>query len=403
MTTAKPSPLVTAMRDAVLSNGGKIDRDDYIDAVYTFMTDDGSPVKKESLLTSTYQAGRLKQAGLATVNIGSRKQVWLIEEADAAQNGTSAASSPSATITPASGTPITSTGIGHAPNVYHGIARRNIEDYPEFIQTLTVQESTGYHEQGISGGELAVFAFAFNNTMDTMTQGGTGCGKTMSIKEFAFLTGLPLYRVNGRDGMDFADLVGYMTGTEDSGTTFVDGQLTRAMKYGGIFYLDECNFIKPSVAAGMNQVLDERTLDNPMTGEVIRAHPDFRVVASMNPNYAGTTRMNQATRGRFDLCMDYNYLPAALEAQVIQEQSGTINQEAADELVKFCTDLRKMNANDQFAEPTDVGTRTLVAAMKCLSQFNMNQVLDMVVLPLFDEDDKEAVEQVARGRLSSMV
>mgnify|MGYP003659814409 FL=1 len=101
--------------------------------------------------------------------------------------------------------------------------------------------------------------------------------------------------------------------------------------------------------------------------------------------------------------MDYNYLPAALEAQVIQEQSGTINQEAADELVKFCTDLRKMNANDQFAEPTDVGTRTLVAAMKCLSQFNMNQVLDMVVLPLFDEDDKEAVEQVARGRLSSMV
>ena len=139
-----------------------------------------------------------------------------------------------------------------------------------------------------------------------------------------------------------------------------------------------------------------------MTGEVLHAHPDFRVFASMNPNYAGTTRMNQATRRRFGMTIQFDYLSPTLEAQVIQAQSGVANQDAADELVSFACDLRKMNTDDRFAEPTDIGTATLVTAMKCLAQFNMSQVLQATILPLFDVDDVEDVMTVARGRFSDL-
>jgi pyridoxal biosynthesis lyase PdxS len=102
------------------------------------------------------------------------------------------------------------------------------------------------------------------------------------------------------------------------------------------------------------------------------------------------------------MTIQFDYLSPTLEAQVIQAQSGVANQDAADELVAFATDLRKMNSDDRFAEPTDIGTATLVTAMTCLAQFNMSQVLEATILPLFDVDDVDDVMTVARGRFSDL-
>ena len=98
----------------------------------------------------------------------------------------------------------------------------------------------------------------------------------------------------------------------------------------------------------------------------------------------------------------YNYLNPVLEAQVIQAQSGVANQDASEELVAFANDLRRMNKNEQFAEPTDIGTASLVTAMTLLSQFNMSQVLESVIYPLFDCDDVDDVRDIASGRFSDL-
>jgi len=402
-TTGNRSMLPQAMRDVVIDNGGRVDREIYFTEVHQLIHDNGGDTALESLRTSTVAKGRLEAAGLTKVDIGSSKQIWLSELAEAATGATTGSTAPAMSMKPA---PTTTSGTTTAPNVFAGITHRDISDYPADIQTLIQTSDSGYIEQGLMGSELFAMAFAFNNNMHLMTEGGTGCGKTMAIGQFSYLTGLPRFRVNGRDGLDFADLQGYMTATTDGAgnvvSAFVDGQLTKAMRYGGIFYLDECNFIKPSVAGGLNQILDAGVMDIPMTGEVLHAHPDFRVFASMNPNYAGTTRMNQATRRRFGMTIQFDYLSPTLEAQVIQAQSGVANQDAADELVAFATDLRKMNSDDRFAEPTDIGTATLVTAMTCLAQFNMSQVLEATILPLFDVDDVDDVMTVARGRFSDL-
>jgi len=244
-----------------------------------------------------------------------------------------------------------------------------------------------------------------------LTQGGTGCGKTMAIYEFGRLISQPICRIVGGVGVEWDDFQGMLSvRTNSSGGTethFIDGQLTKAMRHGCILYIDEINFIKESVLSQLNDILDAGHMvvsQNAGTSgaEVIHAHPDFRVVASMNPNYAGTSPLNQATRRRFSHTLNFDYLGRDLEIDVIQQQSGNFNVEAATEIVEFARNVRKANASMTFSEPTDLGTATLVSAMQTLSQYNMQQTLETTVYPLFDIDDIEEVKILARANIEDL-
>ena len=93
-----------------------------------------------------------------------------------------------------------------------------------------------------------------------------------------------------------------------------DGPLVEAMRVGGILLVDEISIAEDSVLERLNSVLEpERTLmlaekggdgDSPEGcgggGEVIVAHPDFRLVATMNPGGDfGKKELSPALRNRF--------------------------------------------------------------------------------------------------------
>jgi midasin len=69
---------------------------------------------------------------------------------------------------------------------------------------------------------------------------------------------------------------------------WVDGPLVAAMKTGGVLLIDEINLAEDAVLERLNSVLEPgRTLllaekGGPVT-EMICAHEDFRLVATMNP------------------------------------------------------------------------------------------------------------------------
>ena len=395
--------LKDAMREAVEMAGGRMSQSDYLQAVFDIREADGADPQMDSVRTHAMKPSRMAAAGICKVQIGQNKMVWSQEYADSMQNGTPMANdAPTITVADLIQTKDNETNEVVAGDVFYGVPVANPEDYPANVRALIPTKPTGYVEQN---GEMAKAMFAFKHGLHQMTEGPTGCGKTMFFKEKAYQLQRPLFRINCKDGITWEDMVGYMTVVSDGNggqtTQFVDGQLTLAIKYGGDFYVDEINFARPSVLGGLNMVLDSGMLDIPMTGEVLRAHPDFRIVASMNPNYAGTNRMNQATRRRFGLNMAFDYLPAELEATVIQAQTGVVNEELATTLVAFANDLRRMNKNSEFAESTDVGTATLVNVMTLISGFSITEALDMGLLPLFDEDDRETVKLAARSRLSN--
>jgi len=412
MTTRNENMTETQQRmfDVVDDHNGRVDRETYLAEIADSITANGGTPNPTSLKAHCFTAKNLAGAGLQKIDINGQQYVWSDEQVEAAINGTTRPRGGLAST-------ITTTATGSigvsapSPNVFCGIAKRDASAYPADIQALIPTKAKGYVEQGLVGSELEFMAFCHNGKHHLLTQGGTGCGKTMAIYEFARLIGQPICRIVGGVGIEWDDLQGTLlvreTASGATETRFIDGQLTKAMRHGCILYIDEINFIKPAVLSQLNDVLDAGHMvinqnETASGAEVLHAHPDFRIVASMNPNYAGTSPLNNATRRRFSRTLNFDYLGRDLEIDVIQQQSGNFNVDAATEIVQFARNVRKANESMTFSEPTDLGTSTLVTVMETLSNYNMQQTLDTVVYPLFDVDDIEEVKILARANIEDL-
>lgn len=140
--------------------------------------------------------------------------------------------------------------------------------------------------------------------------GPTGCGKTSCIKQLAARLNYPVFEVTGYGRLEFSDMTGHHT-VRNGNMVFEYGPLSLAMKFGGLFLLNEIDLTSPDVAAGLNGILDGSPLCIPENGgELIIPHPYFRFAATANTNgagddiglYQGTQRQNLAFSDRFMLC-----------------------------------------------------------------------------------------------------
>ena len=88
-----------------------------------------------------------------------------------------------------------------------------------------------------AGNECSLFELAWRKRLPLLLKGPTGCGKTRFVAHMAAKLGLPLHTVSCHDDLTAADLTGrYLLKGGD--TVWADGPLTRAVREGGICYLD---------------------------------------------------------------------------------------------------------------------------------------------------------------------
>ncbi len=135
------------------------------------------------------------------------------------------------------------------------------------------------------GKECELFEYAFHNRLPLLIKGPTGCGKTRFIAHMAARLGRPLITVACHDDLTAADLVGrHLIG--DGQTVWSDGPLTRAVRQGGICYLDEVVEARKDTTVVLHPLTDDRRiLPIERTGEELHAPDDFMLVASYNPGY----------------------------------------------------------------------------------------------------------------------
>jgi nitric oxide reductase NorQ protein len=88
------------------------------------------------------------------------------------------------------------------------------------------------------GEEIAVFEAAYRNGLPVLLKGPTGCGKTRFMEHMAWRLKRPLITVSCHDDLTSSDLVGRFL-VKGGETIWVDGPLARAVRAGGICYLDE--------------------------------------------------------------------------------------------------------------------------------------------------------------------
>jgi hypothetical protein len=131
---------------------------------------------------------------------------------------------------------------------------------------------------------------------------------THCLHHYAFKKGLPLIRKNLNGGSKVDDFVGQWTPTTDGHFEWKDGVLTTFVRNGGIFVCDEINSASAEMLFFLHSILDDerKMVLVQKDGEVIKAHPDFWFVATMNPDYEGTKPLNQALQDRF-LIMKFDY------------------------------------------------------------------------------------------------
>ncbi|MEM0950106.1 MAG: CbbQ/NirQ/NorQ/GpvN family protein [Pseudomonadota bacterium] len=248
-----------------------------------------------------------------------------------------------------------------------------------------------------TGRECDLFEMAHDNGLPLLLKGPTGCGKTRFVEHMAARLGKPLYTVACHDDLSAADLIGryLLKGGE---TVWVDGPLTRAVREGGICYLDEVVEARKDVTVVLHPLTDtRRTLMIDRTGEELVAPKDFMLVASYNPGYQNVLkRLKPSTRQRF-LSMSFDFPEAEIEIAVVASESGLEPGQVAA-LVRLAGHIRNLSGMDL---EEGVSTRLLIyAATLMAGGMGVVQALEAAIIePLSDEAD---VQNALRDLVSTI-
>jgi nitric oxide reductase NorQ protein len=231
----------------------------------------------------------------------------------------------------------------------------------ENSQQYRIQQEPFYQPQG---DEVALYQAAYQARMPVMIKGPTGCGKSRFVEHMAWRLERPLITVACNEDMTASDLVGrYLL--DATGTRWLDGPLTVAARIGAICYLDEVVEARQDTTVVIHPLTDHRrTLPLDKKGEVVAAHPDFQLVISYNPGYQSLMKdLKQSTKQRF-AALDFDYAPAALERDIICQETG-IDGETAGRLVKIGHTARNLKGHGL---DEGISTRLLVYAAQLIRQ-----------------------------------
>jgi nitric oxide reductase NorQ protein len=209
-------------------------------------------------------------------------------------------------------------------------------------KTITSTDLPFYKPQG---NELELFEYAWRNRLPVLIKGPTGCGKTRFIQHMAERLNQKLFTVACHDDLTAADLVGrHLISAE--GTYWNDGPLTRAVRQGGICYLDEVVEARKDTTVVIHPLTDDRRiLPLERTGETLKAPDSFMLVVSYNPGYQNLLKgMKPSTRQRF-VAISFDFPPPELETEILISETG-IDQPLAQQLVQLATSLRALKDHD---------------------------------------------------------
>lgn len=254
------------------------------------------------------------------------------------------------------------------------------------MQTDTLHGDLPYYE--IQGNEVTLFESAYRENLPLLLKGPTGCGKTRLVQHMAARLGRPLYTVACHDDLMASDLVGRHL-IEGGSTYWQDGPLTKAVRTGGICYLDEVVEARKDTIVVLHPLTDDRReLSIERTGEVLHCPPEFMLVVSYNPGYQNLLKgMKPSTRQRF-VGVTFQYPKAETEVKIIASETG-IDSARASQLVRLAAGLRRIKDIDLEESPS---TRLLVyAAELMLAGIPQRQAcLAAIIEPL--TDDQETVK-----------
>ena len=221
---------------------------------------------------------------------------------------------------------------------------------------------------------LAICA-GFARNRRVMVQGYHGTGKSTHIEQVAARLNWPMIRINLDAHISRIDLVGRDAIVLRDGqqvTEFREGLLPWALQHPVALVFDEYDAGRPDVMFVIQRVLEaEGKLTLLDQNRVIRPNPWFRLFATTNTIglgdttglYHGTQAINQGQMDRWNIVTTLNYLPAAVEAQIVLAKSGEYDNKdgkaTVDKMIKVAELSRQGFINGDIS--TVMSPRTVIS------------------------------------------
>ena len=177
---------------------------------------------------------------------------------------------------------------------------------------------------------MELFEAAYEEQIPVMLKGPTGCGKTRFVEYMSWELhrhlgdrdeeGVPLITVACHEDLTASDLVGrYLLESDE--TRWIDGPITRAVKFGAICYLDEVVEARKDTTVLIHPLADyRRLLPVEKRGELLEAADGFLLVLSFNPGYQSALKdLKHSTRQRF-IAIEFDYPERDQEAEIIAQR-----------------------------------------------------------------------------------
>jgi len=251
------------------------------------------------------------------------------------------------------------------------------------IMASYIPQKDGYISQRMLGSsDTNILQKLYENKKFVLIEGPTGTGKSHLARELAYSNKVPYMRVNLNGATVPEDLVGQWIPNADPkiSTKYVwnDGALTLFMRYGGVFVVDEINMSPADILSLFHSVTDDerRLVLTQKDGEVIHAHPNFFLIATMNRGYEGTKPLNLALKDRFRIFeMGYN--------------------STTEKKLKISKDMldisKKLRSSPNILTP--VSTRDLLKYMQDCNIFP-EKIAREFFINNFDVDEKQPVREI---------
>jgi len=243
----------------------------------------------------------------------------------------------------------------------HNIEEYFVEDEPYYLPV---------------GDEIEIFEAAYAQRVPILLKGPTGSGKTRFVEHMSWRLNdtrkkdnkeipiSPLVTVACHEDLTASDLVGrYLL--DASGTKWIDGPLTRAVKSGGICYLDEVVEARKDTTVIIHPLTDHRrTLSIDKLGQVIQADDGFLLVVSYNPGYQNAVKdLKHSTRQRF-VAIEFDFPDVDRETKIIAHESG-LEEGMSNQLAVLGQKIRNLR---EHGLEEGASTRLLIYAARLIKQ-----------------------------------
>lgn len=237
--------------------------------------------------------------------------------------------------------------------------------------------------------------------------GDAGCGKTTHVLQIASRLGWSVEQATLSTNVDVQDLIGHQTIVNGT-LTWVDGALTRAMRYGKILVLNEIDTMRSGDLTLLNDVLDGKDLTIIQNNcELVKPHKNFRVVCTANSFgsgdasalYNGVRVLNQAFLDRFRF-LKATYPSATVETQIVKNKYPLLDDNLISKIIELANTVRAVMAaasNDaqMLALNAPFSTRTVckIAGLMSLGTMPIQEAVDVAIANRLNSDERAYIQR----------